>query len=132
LKVKMLIGGKWKSGDRHFEVRNRYDGSLVAEAPLASEGDVSDAVASAVNGLRQISGLPPHKRADILHKTSLSILGGKEDISRTIVAESGKPVRYALAEVERAAETFQFAAEEAKRIHGETIPMGASKGSENR
>ncbi len=37
-----------------------------------------------------------------------------------------------MGEVARATETFQFAAEEAKRIHGETVPMDASHGGEKR
>jgi acyl-CoA reductase-like NAD-dependent aldehyde dehydrogenase len=35
-------------------------------------------------------------------------------------------------EVARAAETFKFAAIEAERLHGETIPMDAARGSEHR
>ncbi len=46
--------------------------------------------------------------------------------------EAGKPLRDALAEVERAADTFTWAGEEAKRIHGEMVPLEATPGSENR
>ena len=38
-------------------------------------------------------------------------------------AEAGKPIRDALSEVDRAAMTFHVAGEEARRIHGEVIPL---------
>ncbi len=132
MKKKMLIGGQWKTGAEFFDVNNRYNGSLVAEVPLAAESDVTAAVTSSLNGLQEMSDIPPYRRAEILHETSKSILKEKAALAETITAESGKPIKYAVAEVERSAQTFQFAAEEAKRIHGETIPMGAAKGSENR
>ena len=43
----------------------------------------------------------------------------------TIVSEAGKPVVLAEAEVARAAMTFTAAAEEARRAHGELLPMDA-------
>ena len=36
---------------------------------------------------------------------------------------SGKPLKYAKAEVTRGINTFKIASEEAKRIYGETIPL---------
>ncbi|HIJ14232.1 TPA: aldehyde dehydrogenase family protein, partial [Candidatus Woesearchaeota archaeon] len=37
-----------------------------------------------------------------------------------------------MAELGRSVETFKFASEEAKQIHGETIPLDASKSGEGR
>lgn len=48
-----------------------------------------------------------------------------------ISLESAKPYKYALAEIERTIETYKFAAEEAKRLTGEMIPMDAAKGGAN-
>ena len=132
LKKKMLIGGKWVEGREHFNVVNPYDGSVVASAPQGSEKDVSTAVKSAMRGFEEISALPPHRRGDILLDISFGIANRKEEVAEMITKESGKPMKYSLGEVDRAVETYRFAAEEAKCIHGETIPMGASKGSENR
>lgn len=128
----MLIGGKWVDGSSCFPLMNPYNAELLAEIPLASKEEVTLAVESALNGFKQISELPPHKRADILLNVSKALTKNRDDVAETIVKESGKPWKYAAGEVDRAAETFRFASEEAKRIHGETIPMGASKGSENR
>lgn len=128
----MFIGGEWVYGEKFFDLLNPYDGQLIAEIPLGSQQDVSRAVESALRGFKEISGLPPHKRADILLKVSHLLMEKKEKMAHTITLESGKPLKYSIGEVDRAVETFRFASEEAKRIHGETIPMGASKGSEKR
>src|SRR5215212_3138160 len=50
----------------------------------------------------------------------------KEDVEAAIVAaEAGKALKFARAEVDRAQSTFTIAAEEAKRLHGETFPLDA-------
>jgi len=48
------------------------------------------------------------------------------------VKEAGKPIRFAKGEVDRAILTFTIAAEEAKRISGEVIPLDLNKASEGR
>ena len=56
----------------------------------------------------------------------------QEELATLICREAGKAWKYSLGEVARAIETFQFSAEEAKRIHGETVPMDASAAGEGR
>jgi acyl-CoA reductase-like NAD-dependent aldehyde dehydrogenase len=48
-----------------------------------------------------------------------------DDLAKTIAAEAGKALKFARAEVDRAISTFTIASEEAKRLHGETIPLDA-------
>jgi acyl-CoA reductase-like NAD-dependent aldehyde dehydrogenase len=76
--------------------------------------------------------MPAHQRSKILEKTSELVQQHQEEITTIIASESGKAWKYAWAEVSRGAETFKFAAEEAKQIHGETVPMDASPSGENR
>jgi acyl-CoA reductase-like NAD-dependent aldehyde dehydrogenase len=49
----------------------------------------------------------------------------REEFARTIATEAGKALKYARIEVDRGIGTFTFAAEEAKRMHGETVPLDA-------
>ncbi len=58
--------------------------------------------------------------------------GKRDALAELIARESGKAWRYATAEVARGVETFEFAAEEAKRLHGETVPLDASAAGEGR
>jgi acyl-CoA reductase-like NAD-dependent aldehyde dehydrogenase len=73
-----------------------------------------------------------HKRARILRRTAELLEAKAEGFAELIARESGKAWRYAANEVSRAVETFEFAAEEAKRLHGETVPLDASSSGEGR
>jgi len=57
---------------------------------------------------------------------------GAEEIGRLIAVESGKPIRDALAEVDRGILTFRIGAEEAERIGGEVLPLDLNPASRGR
>jgi len=134
---KMLINGKWqgvaegRSGATIIEVRAPYDGRLIGVIPEAGIEDVSAAAAAAETAFRN-ARLSPHERYEILANTSHLLNTQGEEIARILAEEAGKPIRDARIEVSRAAQTFLISAEEAKRIHGDGIPVEASRGSENR
>jgi len=131
-KYKMLINGKWLSGNETIDVVNPYNHELLGTVPKATKQDVDKAIASAQSAFKTMAEMPAHQRAVILEKTSALIQKHRNELATLIASEAGKAWKYALSEVGRAAETFKFAAEEAKQIHGETIPMDASVGSEQR
>jgi len=128
----MLIGGKWETGVDTIPVMDKYSGEPIGTIPRASKADVERAVGAAQSAFGGFADLPAHRRAKILEKTSELLAKYQEDIAAIICREAGKAWKYSVAEVGRAVETFKFAAEEAKRIHGETIPMDASAGAEKR
>ncbi len=131
-KNKMLIGNKWISKKETFPVTNPYNGKHLASVPSGDSKDVSRAIATAEKAFRTFKNMPAHQRASILEKTAELISKNAEDIAKTISLESGKAITYSRAEVARSIDTFKFSAEEAKRIHGEVIPMDASPAGENR
>jgi acyl-CoA reductase-like NAD-dependent aldehyde dehydrogenase len=110
------------------QVRNPYDDSLIEEVPEADESAVRDAIGRAAAIKETMARMPAHQRATILTKVSGLIENNGAELAQLMARESGKPIRYAKGEVSRAVETFAFAAEEAKRIHGETVPLDAAKG----
>jgi len=126
---KMLIGGRWVAGDNYFEVRNPFTGDVLAKVPEASHEFVKSAVFAARKAFKE-EKLAAYRRSEILENTSLLISRNKEDLAITISMESGKPIRSSRSEVDRAVMTFKFAAEEAKRIGGEIVPMDAARGYE--
>ncbi|OGF52890.1 MAG: aldehyde dehydrogenase [Candidatus Fraserbacteria bacterium RBG_16_55_9] len=109
-----------------------YVGSVIAEVSEAGAEETEQAIAAAESAYLETKRLPAHQRAEILYKTAEKIEFEKEQFAEIIALEAGKPWRYALAEAGRAVQTFRFAAEEAKRLHGETIPMDAAVGAEGR
>jgi acyl-CoA reductase-like NAD-dependent aldehyde dehydrogenase len=68
-------------------------------------------------------GLAAYERAAILNGAADRIAARRDEIARTLALEAGKPVRDAATEVDRATQTFRAAADEAKRIAGEVVPM---------
>lgn len=127
----LLINGDWRKTKKTFEVRSPFDNSLLAIVSEASEEDVKEAVTSAETAFKKIK-LTPSERYEILKKASEVITEKKEEFAKTLSLEAGKPIRDAMLEVLRCTSTLLNSSEEAKRIHGEEIPVSAAKGSENR
>jgi acyl-CoA reductase-like NAD-dependent aldehyde dehydrogenase len=115
-----------------ISVIDKYSGEEIGTVPNASKADVARAIETAARAFPAYADLPSHRRGKILARASDLLAKHQEDIATTICREAGKAWKFSMLEVARAIETFQFAAEEAKRIHGETIPMDASAGGENR
>lgn len=137
---RMLIDGEWRewkgelTGKRDtalIEVKAPYSGRVIGLIPEASLKDVHEAITAAETTFRK-GRLNPHERYDILLNTSRLLEARKEEIACTLAEEAGKPIRDARIEVSRAVQTFLTSAEEAKRVHGEAVPVEGSKGSENR
>lgn len=133
----MLINGQWResslqvSSTKYIDIRAPYDGRLLGRIPEAGRMDADDAITAADCAFRK-KRLTPYERYEILLNTSTLLNERIDDIAGTLAQEAGKPIRDAKAEVIRAVQTFLISAEEAKRIHGEGIPVEAARGSENR
>jgi acyl-CoA reductase-like NAD-dependent aldehyde dehydrogenase len=128
----LFIDGRWVKKQRTYELRAPYDGQLVAHISMADAGDVEKAIAGAQRAFQTMKNMPAYKRSEILFRVAQLLKERKEELARVIAKEAGKPIRTARGELERTIVTYQFAAEEAKRIYGETIPMDATPGGEGR
>jgi len=129
---RLLVGGNWVDAKERMPVIDKYTGDTIGTVPVASRETVETAVAAAHAAFPEYSRIPAHRRFRILEKTSQLLQKHQEKIAAIICREAGKAWKYSMGEVSRAVETFQFSAEEAKRIHGETVPMDASTAGEGR
>ncbi|HWA95244.1 MAG TPA: aldehyde dehydrogenase family protein [Terracidiphilus sp.] len=127
----LLCGKEWIDGEA-LEVRSPWDQGLVGRVTVATRADAREAVHHAVASLRRTRALPRWKRREILEDIAASLITQKERFAQLIVAEGGKPLRLARAEVDRAVLTFKTAAEEAARLGGESIPLDLTEGNEGR
>lgn len=125
MEYKLLIDGQWVDAGPALEVKNKYNGEVVGVLPTARKEDLDAAIDAAERAEDVMADMPAHKRAEILLKTATLLRERTEDLAKTIAAEAGKALKFARAEVDRAASTFTIAGEEAKRLHGETIPLDA-------
>ncbi|MFC1522610.1 aldehyde dehydrogenase family protein [Elusimicrobiota bacterium] len=115
-----------------IKVTDKYTGEVLGELQEADREGVKSIIECAQEAFAPYSELPAHLRSKILENASFLIGRYKKELARTIASEAGKALKYAMGEVDRAVETFKFASEEAKRIHGETLPMDASASGEGR
>ena len=127
----LLCGKEWTDGEA-LEVHSPWDQGLVGKVTLATRADAREAVNHATASMRRTRALPRWKRREILEDIAASLIEQKDRFAKLIVAEAGKPLRLARAEVDRSVLTFKTAAEEAARLGGETIPLDLTEGNENR
>jgi len=126
-----LVHGQWKQGDRTTRVVNPFNGQVIADVVQATESDVEQAVASTSGTAATLSGLPAHTRYNILQQIAALIYQRRGEFASTITAEAGKPIADAKREVGRAIQTFTVAAEEARRIPGEVVPLDWTSGTDS-
>lgn len=125
MEYKLLIDGQWVGGGAQLEVKNKYNDEVIGVLPTARKEDLDTALAAAERAEDVMADMPAHERASILLRTAELMRERADDLAKTVAAEAGKALKFARAEVERAASVFTIAAEEAKRLHGETIPLDA-------
>jgi acyl-CoA reductase-like NAD-dependent aldehyde dehydrogenase len=127
----LLCGKEWSEGEA-LEVRSPWDQGLVGRVTIATRADARQAVNHAQASVRRTRALPRWKRREILEDVAAALIEQKERFAQLIVAEAGKPLRLARAEVDRSVLTFKTAAEEAARLGGESLPLDLTEGNEDR
>jgi acyl-CoA reductase-like NAD-dependent aldehyde dehydrogenase len=125
MEYKLLIDGEWVNAGPLMEVKNKYNGASLGAVPTSRREDLDKAIAAAERAKDVMADMPAYQRSEILLNTAKLLIERKEDFARTIAAEAGKALKFARIEVDRAISTFTTAAEEAKRLHGETLPLDA-------
>ena len=121
--MKMYVSGQWIDKPKKIDVLNPYDNSVIDTVPHAEAADVDRALESATRGARALAGLSGYERWKILKKAAELIEARNEELGRLISTEEGKIIAEGRGEARRAVETIMGSAEEAKRIHGETVPL---------
>ncbi len=126
-----LLGGRWQAGAQAVPVVNPFTGRTIAEAAQGSPADADTAAAITKDAAAAMAALPSHARYSMLQKIAGGLHERKEEFARTITSEAGKPIADARREVSRAVQTFTVAAEEARRIPGEVIPLDWIPGTDS-
>jgi len=126
--MKMYVAGQWIDKPQKIEVRNAYDNSVIDTVPRADHGDIERALQSAERGARVMAKLAGYDRWKILKKAAELIAARSEEFGQTISKEEGKIIAEGRLEASRAFETIMGSAEEAKRLHGQTVPLDGAPG----
>lgn len=128
----IYCGGKFITTANVLEVVNPYSGKVHAKTFLAGKTELEQAIAAAQAVQDELKQMPVYKRAAILMQVANTITQQRQELADVLCAESGKPMRYALAEIDRAAQTFRVAGEECKRIPREYLSLDWTPAGENR
>ena len=132
IKQENFVANEWLSkGDGEFlTVVDKYDGSVLSNLPMATEGQMEEAISSSVEAFEEMRGWSAGKRSEKLMALKNLIEENHEALARLVMREAGKPIGYARNEISRCVTTVETAATEAVRFTGEMVPLdfGAGEG----
>jgi acyl-CoA reductase-like NAD-dependent aldehyde dehydrogenase len=123
---KLLVAGEWIETGEWSEVKSPYDGTLIGRVPTGDAALVDKAVEAAKKAF-ETGGFPQHERAAVLDRAARLVAEREDDLTATIAAEAGKPLKTARVEAQRCVSTLTFSAVEARKLNGELVPMEAGE-----
>lgn len=123
--MKNFIAGNWIDKAKKIEVRNPFDNSVIDTVPKADAADLERALVYAERGAKVMAKLSSYERWKILRKAADLMAARNDELGQIISKEEGKIIAEGRGEASRAVETMMGSAEEAKRLHGETVPLDA-------
>lgn len=128
----MFINGEWKQGKTSYELKSPFSGEVVAHIPFSAKEDVLEAIEAAKQAKVKMKELTILERSQILGRVADLFEEQLEECALILTQENAKPLIAARGEILRTIETYRFAAEEAKQLTGEMIPMDAAKGGKGK
>lgn len=129
---KYLIGNEFISSDETIDIINPYSAKVVKKVYKTKKEDINKSLNYLTSVFEKYKKVPVYQRYNLLDAITKKISERKDFLAETITLETGKPIKFARLEVDRAILTFRTGAEESKRIQGETMDLDLLKGSENK
>ena len=124
-RFQMLIDGAWvdAAGGETVERASPAHGTAVTVVPRGAAADAERAIEAARRAFddRRWSGLGGAQRASVLLEAARLIRLRRDEIARVEPLESGTPHPQARGEVEGAAGIFEYAAGQARALHGDSF-----------
>ncbi len=125
-----FIAGEWRYNNVQEEllvtVRNPWNEDIVFTYTEASQREIDEAVQVAQSAADH--PIPPRERVAILSNVADLLSDRKEQAATLLTQETGKPIRDARLEVERAVLNYRASAQEAARQQGYTEAQDAPDG----
>ena len=127
-RYQQYIGGAWRdaSSGRTWDVLNPATEEVVRTVPFGTDTDCREAIDAAAAALKGWASKTAYERGTLLKAAADIMRHRADDLARTTVLESGKPVAQARGEWMVAADLFEWFAEEGKRAYGRIVPARAS------
>lgn len=131
----MTIDGLGVPAERVLDVRNPATGQVFAQAPAASAADLDRAVEAATRAFASWKTVPVEERKAALNKAAARIKANADELAALFVAEQGRPLPGAKAEILGAAMWMQATTlldipvevtedSETRRVEVHHVPLG--------
>lgn len=124
MQYSQFIAGEFRQGASaaRFTVINPSNGQALGDYAHATKADVEEAINAATEAFRTWRKTSALERSALLRRAASLMRERGNAIAEQIARELGKPYGEAQKEVVTAAEMFEWASEEARRIYGRIIP----------
>ncbi len=124
LRDSLYIGGGWRipAANTPLEVFNPATGALVQSVHQGGREDAAAAIDAAEEAFPGWAARTAKDRSMLLRRWHDLVVEHVDDLAQILTAEQGKPIAEARGEILYGAAFFEWFAEEAKRVYGETIP----------
>lgn len=128
MQTRNLIAGQWVSAadGSEFDVVDPGTDKVIATVPRCGQKETAQAIDAAADAFPMWAAQPGRARFTILRKLADFMMRDQDRLARLMTNEQGKPFAEAAGEVAYAASFIEWAAEEAKRVYGETIPASVA------
>ena len=127
--VKNYVNGQWTQAENsgYLDIENPSTGEVIGKVPLSTQPEADRAVDAARVAFPDWSATPVAKRADYMYSLLNLLQENEEQISRVLVAEMGKSLPDARAEMKRVLQNIAAAATVPMSQQGDKM-IGCAKG----
>lgn len=109
-----------------LEITDKYTGEVAARCALADAKAIDAGIAGAVEATEAMAKMPSFEKKKVLEHCVKRFRERFDELAYSLCVEAGKPINDAEGEVTRLIDTFQIAAEESTRMHGELQALDIS------
>jgi phenylacetaldehyde dehydrogenase len=121
--MRLYIDGAFVETDGSLSSVNPATGQVLAEAPLATEAEVDQAVAAAARGFETWRSTPPTQRARLMWTLADLLEAHKDEFATIEVLDNGKPMWEAQAvDIALTIELLRYYAGWTTKIDGKLLP----------
>ncbi|MDO4685272.1 MAG: aldehyde dehydrogenase family protein [Corynebacterium sp.] len=122
--TELYIGGEFvPSADGcTTDITSPVTGDVIGAVAVPTSRDLDRAVELAREAQRKWRDVGVWQRAEVMHNIGDLISARRDQLSNLLTLEQGKPITESYADIDEAAKLFHLHAEDAVRLHGETMP----------
>ncbi|OCW58376.1 NAD-dependent succinate-semialdehyde dehydrogenase [Hoeflea olei] len=122
--TRLFIDGRWLDGGsgRTIDVTDPATGAVIGKVCVATESQLEQAAAAAQAAFAGWADASVLDRSGVLRRAATALRARAAETAAILTREQGKPLVEARAEVDGAADIFDWFAEEARRTYGQVVP----------